>query len=82
MSGRQELLNHLLERVGHYRSVRVTGVLFDMRSRLRPAYKASCADRCSKPPAELPTAQRDALMVILGLGIRCADRQTWCTQPF
>ncbi|OBB90089.1 AAA family ATPase [Mycolicibacterium peregrinum] len=64
--GKTELLNHLLERVGHYRSVRVTGVSLDMD--LDFAGLQQLCRPLLGHLAGLPEDQRDALVVVLGLG--------------
>ncbi|WP_166906019.1 AAA family ATPase [Mycobacterium sp. DL440] len=64
--GKTELLSHLLERVGHHRTTHVTGVPSDMD------LDFAGLQQLSRPLLGhldgLPDAQRDALVVILGLG--------------
>lgn len=64
--GKSELLNYLLERVGHHRTAHVTGVPSDMD------LEFAGLQQLSRPLLGhldgLPDVQRDALVVILGLG--------------
>ncbi|MFV8162867.1 AAA family ATPase [Mycobacterium sp. 134] len=64
--GKTELLNHLLERAGHHRTTQVTGVPSDMDLDFAGLQQLSLP--LLGHLDGLPDAERDALMVILGLG--------------